>query len=135
MPQSLRLSADALASELAKLPSLNTTAGSTPTAGSTLDAVRIALARAIATGQSADQIASDLGVPAVWQGIDLSNPPAVTLANPAPTANAPSAAAATPDLAAKPALASPVTPPDWAAAIIPLALAKDTTTRIVVMDH
>ena len=127
MPPSLRLSADALASELAKLPSLTTTAGST------LDAVRIALARAIATGQSADQIASDLGVPAVWQGIDLSNPPAVTLANPASTANAP--AAATPDLAAKPALASPVTPPDWAAAIIPLALAKDVTTRIVVLDH
>jgi len=129
MPPSRRLSADALASALAKLPSIATTAGST------LDAVRIAMARSIATGQSADQIASDLGVPAVWQGIDLSNPPAVTLDNPSATANAPAAATATRELAARPALISPVTPPDWAAAIIPLALAKDVTTRVVVLDH
>ncbi len=129
MPPSLRLGADALASELAKLPSL------TAAAGSTLDAVRIALTRAIASGQSADQIASDLGMPARWQGIDLTNPPAVSLASttvPAGSSETPSASAAA---VAKPALVSPGTPPDWAAAIIPLALAKDVTTRVVVLDH
>ncbi len=126
MPPSLRLGADELLSELAKLPFL------TATAGSTLDAVRIALTRAIASGQSADQIASDLGVPTAWQGIDLSKPPTIVLANPAGQSAAPAAGSAP---AAKPALASPPTPPDWAAAIIPLALAKDITTRVVMLDH
>ncbi len=125
MPPQERLGADALASELAKLPSL------TASAGSTLDAVRIALARAIASGQSADQIASDLGVPAPWQGIDLTQPPAIGLANPSGSSGATPAVAP----AAKPALALPSAPPDWAAAIIPLALAKDITTRVVVLDH
>jgi hypothetical protein len=129
MPPSLRLGADALASELAKLPSLTTTAAPT------LDAVRIALARAIASGQSADQIAADLGVPAAWQGIDLSNPPAITLANASSTANAPAAPATTEELVVKPAVTTPLTPPDWAAAIVPLALAKDVTTRVVVLDQ
>jgi len=125
MPPSQRLGADALASELAKLPSLNTTAAPT------LDAVRIAVARAIASGQSADQIAADLSVPAVWQGIDLSNPPVIRLAN----APAPAAPATTQELVAKPAGATVLPPPDWAAAIIPLALAKDVTTRVVVLDQ
>jgi len=97
-----------------------------------LDAVRIALARAIASGQSADQIAADLGIPTPWRGIDLTNPPSVGLANPKA---APAAPVVTAAVAAKPALASSASPPNWAAAIIPLALAKDVTTRIVVLDH
>ena len=116
MPPSLRLGADALASELAKLPSLTTTAAPT------LDAVRIALARAIASGQSADQIAADLGVPSAWQGIDLSKPPAITLANATATTNAvagsantAAAPAKTEELVAKPvATTTPLPPPDWA---------------------
>jgi len=129
MPPSLRLGADALASELAKLPSLTTTAAPT------LDAVRIALARAIASGQSADQIAADLGVPSVWQGIDLSKPPAITLANVPATTNAAPAPATTQELVTKPAVTMPLTPPDWAAGIVPLALAQDVTTRVVVLDQ
>jgi hypothetical protein len=118
MPPLQRLGADALASELAKIPSLNTPANST------LDAVRIAIARAIASGQSADQLAADLGVPSAWRGIDLAKPPAVATASPAKAAGP-----------AEPVTARPALPPDWAATIIPLALAKELTTRVVVLDR
>ena len=67
------LSADVLASELSKLPLLNAATAST------LNAVRIAIARAVASGQSADELSTALGLPASWQGIDLSKPPAVAL--------------------------------------------------------
>jgi hypothetical protein len=112
-----RLGPDALASELSKLPSLKTAAPST------LDAVHIAVARAIASGQSADQLSADLGVPAGWQKIDLSRPPAL-----ATSAAAPQAAASAPP-------ASQAAPPDWAGKIVPLALAKETLTRVVVLDR
>ena len=71
MPPLQRLGADALASELSKIPLL------TGSPASTLDAVHIAIARAIASGQSADQLAADLGIPSAWQGINLSKPPTV----------------------------------------------------------
>jgi hypothetical protein len=117
MPPLERLGADALASELAKIPSF------TAAADSTLNAVRIALAQAIASGQSADQLATDLGLPSAWRGVDLSRPPSVSLANRQPAVPPPPAASAS------------ASPPDWAAKIIPIALAKKTTARIVVLDR
>jgi hypothetical protein len=57
MPPLKRLGADAVVSELSKIPELSASTAAT------LDAVRIAIARAIASGQSADQLAADLGVP------------------------------------------------------------------------
>jgi hypothetical protein len=121
MPPQQRLGADALVSELSRIPVLT---GST---AATSDAVRIAIARAIATGQSAVQLATDLGVPSAWQGIDLSTPPVIAAA---------STALATPSAASPAASAAlPVSPPDWAARIVPLALAKETTTRVVVLDR
>jgi hypothetical protein len=115
MPPLQRLDADALASELSKIPAL---AASTASA---LDAVRIALARAIASGQSADQLATAFGVPSAWQDLDLSKPPSVTTA---PTA-----------MSTAPAAPATASPPHWAATIVPLALAKETTTRVVVLDR
>jgi hypothetical protein len=110
-----RLGPDALASELSRLPSLQTATAST------LDAVHIAVARAIASGQSADQLSSDLGLPSGWQKIDLAAPPALV-------ASAPHAAAPAPPT-------SQPAPPDWAGKIVPLALAKETLTRVVVLDR
>jgi hypothetical protein len=107
-----RLSADAIASELSKLPLL------TAPAPSTLDAVRIAIARAIASGQSADQLSTELGLPAGWQGTDLSLPPAAGSSGPNAAVSAPQNAV-----------------PDWIGKIVPLALAKATLTRIAVLDR
>ena len=123
-----RLNADALASELAKLPSL---AAST---AAPLNAVRIAMARAIASGQSADQLTTDLAVPAVWLGIDLSKPPGITLGLPA-TGDA--AAPAAPSSSPKELEPSAVQPsvPSWISEIVPIALAKETVTRVAVLDR
>ena len=96
-----RLSADALASELSKLPSF------TASSATALDAVQIAMARAIASGQSANQLATDLGVPAGWQGIDLSKPPAIA-------ASASATDDAVPIAAASPQSAPKAAAPDWA---------------------
>ena len=63
MTKPTRLSAQALATELSKLPQL--------TASANLDPARLAIARAIASGQDADQLAADLSLPAGWSGIDL----------------------------------------------------------------
>ena len=117
-----RLSADTLASELAKLPSLTS---STP---SHLDAVQIALARAIASGQSADQLASDLGTPAGWQGVDLSKTASGLRRETAATAASGTSSAKLP-----PAL--PVTPAAWIGKVVPIALAKNVTTRVAVLDR
>ena len=121
-----RLSAEALTAELAKLPALATTAAVQ------LDPLRIAVARAIATGQSADQIANDLGVPAAWSAVDFTKPPAVFAAKAAvaKAVTAPASAAPT-----APAAPTTPTPPDWAAKIVPLALAGTLTTRVVVLDR
>jgi hypothetical protein len=121
-----RLGADALASELSKLPLLQAATASTT------DAARIAIARAIASGQSADQLALDLGVPAAWQGIDFSKPPAIALGAPASTSAAPVA----PSIAVS---APRVTPqaavPDWIGKVVPLALAREVVTRVAVLDR
>ena len=116
-----RLTAEALTAELAKLPALATKASAQ------LDPVRIAVARAIATGQSADQLASDLGLPAAWSAIDFTKPPTVFAAK----------AAVVKVADARVMAAAPVTPtpPDWAAKIVPLALAGTVTTRVVVHDR
>jgi len=121
-----RLGADALASELSKLPLL------TAATASTMDAVRIAIARAIASGQSADQISADLGVPAAWRGIDLSKPPAVAIGAPASKTTSPVPASVT---APSPQTAPQATAPDWIAKIVPLALAKEIVTRVAVLDR
>src|SRR5215472_9560821 len=113
MPPLERIGADALVSELAKLPPF------TAPASATLNAVRIAVARAIASGQSADQLALDLGLPQAWRGIDLSKPPAM--------ARAAQKASAVPP--------APAAPPDWAKQIVPIALAKETSARVVVLDR
>ncbi len=118
-------SADVLASELSKLPLLNAATAST------LNAVRIAIARAVASGQSADELSTALGLPASWQGIDLSKPPAVALGSAANNA-APVAASI---VQSAPQPISPAAPPDWIAEIIPLALAKETVTRVVILDR
>jgi hypothetical protein len=113
-----RLSAGALAAELSKLPSLTT-----PTSSS-LDAARIAIARAVASGQSADQLSLELGLPAGWRGIDLSRPSVAAAARPGAKA-----ADAVPQAAPKAAIA------DWIGETIPLALGKKTVTRVAVLDH
>jgi hypothetical protein len=116
-----RLSSDALASELAKLPDF-----SAPTS-TNLDAVRIAIARAVASGQSADQIAADLGAPAAWQGIDFSRTAQSGTGSAAPSG--------TSTAKALPASGAPASVPDWIGKTVPLALAKDITTRVVVLDR
>src|SRR5882757_8036674 len=117
-----RLDGKTLSSELSKLPLLT---ASTP---SHLDPVYIAIARAVASGQGADQLAKDLGVPAGWQGITLSKRPPVAsdVTSPAAGPDAP-----TPKL--KGTVHAPA--PDWIATIMPLALAKNITTRVVVLDR
>ena len=120
MPTPQRLDADALASELAKLPSLTTAASSH------LDAVQIAIARAVASGQSADEIALALGVPAGWQGIDLAAKSVAPKFGATPAA---SVAVATPHAPA------PVAAPAWIGKIVPLALNKAVTTRVAVLDR
>src|ERR1700733_8158312 len=59
----------ALATELAKLPSFSSTSSNE------LDPVRIAIARAVASGQDASQLAHELNTPAGWQSVDFSKPP------------------------------------------------------------
>src|SRR6185312_999763 len=114
-----RLSAEALTAELAKLP------GFIAAAPVQLDPVRVAVARAIATGQSTEEIAGALGVPGAWRGIDFTRPPAVF-------ANRTAARASS---AALPVSPVALRPPDWAKKIVPLALAGNLTTRVVVQDR
>ena len=123
MPTPPRLGADALASELAKLPSIST---SSPVQ---LDPVRLAVTRAIASGQDASQLARDLSAPAGWQSIDLSKPPITAK----PGATAAPGPTATAQLLTAPSVAA--TPPDWAATVIPVALAKQVSSRVAVLDR
>ncbi|HTA85295.1 MAG TPA: hypothetical protein VK729_03430 [Silvibacterium sp.] len=119
------INADALAVELAKLPALSTSA---PVE---LDPLRIALARAVASGQDADQLARDLSTPGGWQSIDFSKPPILTKAGaPPPQQPIP--------VAAEVAIARPVAaaaPPEWISTIVPIALKKNISSRVVVLDH
>jgi hypothetical protein len=106
-----------------------------------LNAVRIAIARAIASGQSADELKTDLGAPSVWQGVDLSKPPGITLATTASGETAAGSAVTASEPATAEATSPPVeigtqaTLPTWIGQIVPIALAKDTVTRIVVLDR
>ncbi len=118
MPTPPRLGADELVSELGKLPLI-----SAPSAS--LQAARIAIARAVASGQSADQLAADLAAPAGWQSINMSRAPAGFQSGP-------TAANVT---VAKPAPPSTTVPPAWIDAIVPIALAKDVTTRVAILDR
>jgi hypothetical protein len=119
------LSADALAAELAKLPDF-----STATAAE-LNSLRIALARAIASGQDVTQLASDLNAPAGWQSVNFSQPPVLrkpgTPTTQQPARPAPQITVAPPAPAGE--------PPGWISTIVPIALSKSISSRVVVLDH
>lgn len=87
--------------------------------------MRIAIARAIASGQSADELAQDMGLPSAWRGVDLNKPPAVAGSV---------AQSAAPRAAAAQDTTRPI-PPDWAKEIIPIAMAREATARVVVLDR
>lgn len=120
MPTPGRPGADALASELEKLPVFISSAA--------LDPIQIAIARAVASGQSADQLASDLGSVPGWQSVDLSQSPNAALG--AKTTHALETVKT-----AAPAPAAGAAPPAWIATIVPIALAKDVPTRVAVLDR
>ena len=115
-----RLDSNQLASELAKLPDFSTATGVE------LNALRIALARAVASGQDADQLASALNAPVGWQSVNFSQPPIPR--KPGTTQQPPTTT--TPEISAVPA-----TPPEWIATIVPIALTKNIASRAVVLDH
>src|SRR5271165_1131966 len=121
-----RIDPSALAAALAKLPSFSTSTSAE------LDPVRIALARAIASGQDADQLAKDLSTPAGWQSVDFSKPPVLTKAgappSQPPTLTSNALTPTSPDTTAS-------TPPEWISTIVPIALKKSVSSRVVVLDH
>jgi hypothetical protein len=148
MAASGRITADALATQLAKVPAF------THANPKTLDAVRIAVTKAIASGQSADQLAADMGVPAAWKGIDLTKPPDFPTTNeqdrrgqeaapsepiptprPTPIPTPIPAPVPLPSPTPVPTPAPGRVPPDWAKQIIPIALKDQTATRMVVLDR
>lgn len=119
-----RVTADALASELSKIPVF------TAENVKVLDAVRIAVAKAIASGQSADQLAGDLGIPAAWKGIDLSKPPTIGA-----TGDQPERTHADQGKPTAPHALPRLEPPEWAKQIAPIALKDQVVTRVVVLDR
>src|SRR5271156_4854957 len=136
-----RLDPEQLASELATLPDLST---SVP---AELNALRIALARAVASGQDAGQLATDLNTPAGWQSVDFSKPPIVqkpgvqepgTEGQPPPaegelaTITLPGGDSARHLFGAA---AETAAPPSWIAQIVPIAAAKNIPSRAVVLDR
>ena len=110
-----------LAAELSKLPTL------TAASASHLDPVHLALSRAVASGQSADQLARDLSMPIGWGGVDLTKAPFTKQAE------------------AETALGSTYTEPPleshqtenaaWIARVIPDTLPNRAITRVVVLDR
>ena len=114
------LNAAALAAELSKLPAFST--GTV----AELNSLRVAVARAIASGQDAAQLARDLNAPAGWQSVNFSQPPVP------PGAVAP-ATQRRAELA--PEIAPAVEPPGWISTIVPIALSKSISSRVVVLDH
>ena len=123
MPPSPTVTAEALASALAQLPSLSV-------ASAELDSVRIAIARAIASGQDAGQLALDLNTPAGWQSVDFSKPPIPAKPGTTTTQSAMDSAMVT-----TPAAASAKAPPEWISTIVPVALAKAVSSRVLVLDR
>ena len=84
---------------------------------SALGAARTDLARAIASGQDATQLASDLSAPAAWLGVDLQK------------------AAGTPPPAARKAMETVVTPPVWAVEAAKAAVQAKSALRVAVLDR
>jgi hypothetical protein len=117
---SLRLSADALTSELAQLPLLSAVAATQ------VIAAQIAIARAIASGQSAQEIATALATPSGWENILHRSALQQSSAEPTP----PKAAQA-----AKPHISSLSAGAAWSDQIVSLALAKEINTRVAVVDR
>src|SRR5579883_3229583 len=119
MPPSFRpLPVDTVDRLLAALPPLRT--GDV----GMLSAVRTDLARAIASGQDAGQLASDLSTPAAWLGLDLrraAGPTPPTAPPPAPPAPAAEEAA--------------VPPPAWAVAAAQAAVQAKSALRVAVLDR
>ncbi|HZD47303.1 MAG TPA: hypothetical protein VE178_01040, partial [Silvibacterium sp.] len=129
-----RLDSSQLASELAKLPDFSTATGVE------LNALRIALARAVASGQDADQLASALNAPAGWQSVNFSQPPIPgkpgTTQQPPATTDAATITVTGGD-STRHLFAATVqaTPPEWIATVAPIALNKNIASRAVVLDH
>jgi hypothetical protein len=118
------MDASTLARELAKLPLLNAQSSAA------LNATRLALTRAIASGQSTAELAAGLSVPAAWQQIDFSQPPAIAL--PSTTGTAAAAPAPRTEQLRTSAI---LQPPEWAAAVIQLALDGSAATRVAILDR
>jgi hypothetical protein len=119
---------DAVARILAGLPAFRTS-----DAGA-LGAVRTDLARAIASGQDAGQLAQDLSTPGVWFGVDLKKAAGLT---PAATAQvSPQAdAQAAPTVVPQATVATTAPPPAWAVAAAKAAVQARSGLRVAVLDR
>src|SRR5271169_38705 len=110
------LPADAVAQLLAGLPAFRTSDART------LAAARVDLARAIASGQDAQQLARDLSTPGAWLGLDLKQaagaPPTTTTAE-----------------AAAPGAMAPTAPPAWATAAAQAAVQAKSALRVIALDR
>ncbi len=118
------VTAEALAAALAELPSLSAVSGE-------LDSIRIAIARAIVSGQDAGQLTTDLNTPAGWQSVDFSKPPIPTKPGTSGAQHAADAAM----LTTTPAVASVKAPPEWISTIVPIALSKNVSSRVLILDR
>ena len=118
------VTAEALAAALADLPSLSASSAE-------LDSIRIAIAQSIASGQDAGQLARDLNTPAGWQSVDFTKPPIP--AKPGTADAQPIADDAM--VAAMPAATKAKTPPAWISTIVPIATAKNVSSRVLVLDR
>ena len=150
-----RLDAAALATELNKLPLL--AAGS----AKLLDPAYLAIARAVASGQSADELTQAFSLPLGWASLDIfKTPPSaagvtdttrtpalseaastlrsnetgtVTVAPVKPIRPIPPISPVQPVIPVMPV--APIAPPSWAVNLIPDVLKETTTTRIAVLDR
>ena len=120
------LPAESVARLLAELPTIQS---GDPGA---LNAARIALARAIASGQDAQQLGTDLQTPGAWLGLNLT-----TIAQQPTTTQPTGAQPATPAApSTAPAQGAPlVPPPAWAVAAANAAVQAKSALRIAVLDR
>ncbi|GAC1415345.1 MAG: hypothetical protein NVSMB62_02810 [Acidobacteriaceae bacterium] len=112
-----RFDAQTLRAELSKLPQL------IAASALHLNPVHLALSRAVASGQSADQLARDLSMPIAWGGVDLNK--------------APFASEAGEETAPETTYTQPPTEPQqaWIAGVMPHALENLAITRVVILDR
>lgn len=110
-----RLPAETVANVLAGLPAFRTSDAET------LSAARADLARAIASGQDAGQLAGDLSTPGVWLGADLKT--AAGLTPPASPQEFPQA------------MAGAAPSPAWAVAAAQAAVQAKSALRVAVLDR